>query len=470
MLNNIKQFIRHRNNTTQDLRDHDALGKKNDSRRVHNHHAAEFTPLATKMVNDEASRENVRRERSKKNIERYQIGEKLGEGAFSVVYMALDTQTKKHVAVKVIKKYQLDEKQRLNVMKEVNIMKQLHHPNVVSLVDFIENDEYYYIVQELVGGGEIFNQVVNFTYFSEDLARHVIIQVAEALVYLHEKLGIVHRDLKPENIFYKAIKLVPNSGFHLRKSDNPQTKKDEGKFTINYGGGGIGVVKIGDFGLSKQIQLDVTDLKTPCGTVGYTAPEIVKDQRYSKEVDVWALGCVLYILLCGFPPFFNDNIDELTRAVAKGKFEFLSPWWDEISSDAKNCVSKLLTVDPKERYTIREFMRDPWILEFLNRSEDVISDSNKVDINSAPLNSSYSEMLDDPMDFGHELKRVNNHKELYTPAIIAMKEAMDITNATIRDRESKDFETEVLKKAAPVEFSLQLNESSILARRRKIKA
>lgn len=455
MLGNIKQFIKQRHDGGKTHRTRDAQGKITDV-----HHAADYQPIATQMVEDETNRENSRKERSRKNIERYTIGEKLGEGAFSVVYNALDTHTKKNVAVKVIKKYQLDDKQRVNVLKEVGIMKQLDHPNVVSLVDFIENDEYYYIIQELVSGGEVFNEIVNLTYFSEDLSRHVIVQVAEALVYLHEQLGIVHRDLKPENIFFKPIKMIPSDKITSRRSDNLQTKKDEGKFTINYGGGGIGVVKIGDFGLSKQIQLDVTDLKTPCGTVGYTAPEIIKDQRYSKEVDVWALGCVLYILLCGFPPFFNDNIEELTRSVAKGQFTFLSPWWDEISPGAKHCVSKLLTVDPKERYTIRQFLRDPWIMEFLNRSETP----------ETPLETPYSEQLVDPMEFGVEISRMSQHRELYTPAVIAMKEAMDITNATIRDRETNGFEREVWKKPPPVEFSLQLDDSSILARRRKLKA
>lgn len=102
---------------------------------------------------------------------------------------------------------------------------------------------------------------------------------------------------------------------------------------------------------------------TPCGTVGYTAPEIVKDERYSKSVDMWALGCVLYTLLCGFPPFYDESIEVLTEKVAKGQYTFLSPWWDEISSSAKDLISHLLTVDPDKRYTIREFLAHPWIQE-----------------------------------------------------------------------------------------------------------
>ena len=100
---------------------------------------------------------------------------------------------------------------------------------------------------------------------------------------------------------------------------------------------------------------------TPCGTVGYTAPEIVKDERYSKSVDMWAMGCVLYTLLCGFPPFYDESIQVLTEKVARGQYTFLSPWWDDISKPAQDLVSHLLTVDPEKRYTIVEFLNHPWI-------------------------------------------------------------------------------------------------------------
>lgn len=100
---------------------------------------------------------------------------------------------------------------------------------------------------------------------------------------------------------------------------------------------------------------------TPCGTVGYTAPEIVKDERYSKSVDMWALGCVLYTLLCGFPPFYDESIQVLTEKVARGQYTFLSPWWDDISKSAQDLVSHLLTVDPEKRYDIGQFLNHPWI-------------------------------------------------------------------------------------------------------------
>lgn len=143
------------------------------------------------------------------------------------------------------------------------------------------------------------------------------------------------------------------------KGPEDEDKADEGEFVRGMGSGGIGVIKIADFGLSKVIWDSQT--MTPCGTVGYTAPEIVKDERYSKSVDMWALGCVLYTLLCGFPPFYDESIQTLTEKVARGQYTFLSPWWDDISKSAQDLVSHLLTVDPEKRYDIKQFLAHPWI-------------------------------------------------------------------------------------------------------------
>lgn len=237
-------------------------------------------------------------------------------------------------------------------------MRQLDHPNIVKLVDFSESRQYYYIVLELAPGGELFHQIVRLTYFSEDLSRHVITQVAKALEYLHEDMGVVHRDIKPENILFRPIPFMPSKA-PKPKQPGDEDKVDEGEFIPGVGSGGIGQIKIADFGLSKIVWDKQTN--TPCGTVGYTAPEIVKDERYSKSVDMWALGCVLYTLLCGFPPFYDESIEVLTEKVAKGQFTFLSPWWDDISKSAQDLISHLLTVDPDKRYTIREFLSHPWI-------------------------------------------------------------------------------------------------------------
>ncbi|CAE6395759.1 unnamed protein product [Rhizoctonia solani] len=312
------------------------------------------------------------------SLERYRMIEKMGDGAFSNVFKAVDLQTGKKVAVKVVRKYEMSNSQdgnkhlnekfkkkgqrvteRANILKEVSIMRGLNHQSIVKLLSFSESDEHFFLVLELMGGGELFHQIVKLTYFSEPLARHVILQVAHGIRYLHEERGVVHRDIKPENLLFERIPIVPSKNPVARQYD--EDKEDEGEFIPGVGGGGIGRVKIADFGLSKIVWDEQT--MTPCGTVGYTAPEIVKDERYSKSVDMWALGCVLYTLLCGFPPFYDESINVLTEKVARGYYTFLSPWWDDISASSKDLISHLLCVDPTQRYTIDEFLAHPWCHE-----------------------------------------------------------------------------------------------------------
>ncbi len=165
-------------------------------------------------------------------------------------------------------------------------------------------------------------------------------------------------DIKPENLLFYPVPFIPTRNPKPRSAED-EDKADEGEYIPGVGAGGIGQIKIADFGLSKVVWDSQT--MTPCGTVGYTAPEIVKDERYSKSVDMWALGCVLYTLLCGFPPFYDESIQVLTEKVAQGQYTFLSPWWDDISKSAQDLVSHLLTVDPEKRYTIQQFLNHPWI-------------------------------------------------------------------------------------------------------------
>jgi serine/threonine protein kinase len=418
------------------------------------------TVTSRKEKYDVVSRQIVEEERKQQSrkpqypgLDRFRLGEKMGDGAFSVVYKATEVQTGHDVAIKIIRKQDISAsqvcfhcfyiphlvltEQRSSILKEVAIMRQLNHKNVVTLIDFFESPDHYFIVLELIPGGELFHQIVRLTYFSEDLSRHVIVQVAHAIRYLHEEAGVVHRDIKPENLLFYPSKFVPSKVKQVRKGED-ESKEDEGEFIPGVGAGGIGVVKLADFGLSKIIWDSKT--MTPCGTVGYTAPEIVRDERYSKSVDMWALGCVLYTILCGFPPFYDESIEALTQKVAKGQYTFLSPWWDEISKSAKDLVSHLLTVDPEQRYTIDQFLAHPWITQSNEPTEAavdsplaVVAERSTTPVGPPPTNLPTvpeEELLDAAVDSPRRAEM-----GYASPVIVTLKEVFDVSNAVHRMEE-----------------------------------
>ncbi|KAM9848821.1 calcium/calmodulin-dependent protein kinase type IV-like [Aulostomus maculatus] len=256
----------------------------------------------------------------------YNLSSELGRGATSIVYRCEEKQTQKPYAVKVLKKT-IDKK---IVRTEIGVLLRLSHPNIIQLKEIFETDTDITLVLELVTGGELFDRIVERGYYSERDAAHVIKQILEAVAYLHEN-GVVHRDLKPENLLYADLSL-----------DAP--------------------LKIADFGLSKIIDDQVT-MKTVCGTPGYCAPEILRGNAYGPEVDMWSVGVILYILLCGFEPFFDPRGDQyMYSRILNCDYEFVSPWWDEVSLNAKDLVSKLIVLDPHKRLSVREALQHPWVL------------------------------------------------------------------------------------------------------------
>lgn len=260
----------------------------------------------------------------------YDFKEKLGHGSFATVYKAIRKSDQKQFAVKIIQKTKLSKQELSVVHDEVMIMAKVEHINCVRLFETYETKARLYMIMELLTGGELFDSIVKKGNYSEKAAADVVNTIAVALKYLHEK-GIVHRDLKPANLIYQ----------------NNKSKA---------------LLKITDFGLAKYRDIEKQDLlMTPCGTPGYVAPEVLKGEKYGAEVDIWSLGVILYILLCGFPPFYADTTTGLYTQIKEGRFEFPDPYWTEISTDAKEVVKGLLTVNPKKRWHIKKILGTPWV-------------------------------------------------------------------------------------------------------------
>ncbi|XP_067687448.1 serine/threonine-protein kinase DCLK3-like [Haliotis asinina] len=262
-------------------------------------------------------------------LEKYDLGRTLGDGNFAIVRTSKSKSTGQEFAMKVIDKPKLKGKEHM-VENEIEIMKDCNHHNIVKLYEEFETPDKLYLVMELVKGGDLFDAITQSVKFGEVDSANMVKDLCHALFYLHSR-NIVHRDLKPENLLVH------------RNKDSTIT------------------LKLADFGLA----MDVKELiYTVCGTPTYVAPEILSEIGYGLEVDMWAVGVISYILLCGFPPFRSPdrNQTELFEFIKSGVYEFLSPYWDYISDAAKDMIQHLLVVDKKRRYTAVDVLSHPWIL------------------------------------------------------------------------------------------------------------
>lgn len=279
------------------------------------------------------------RQNSTKNTvtDQYDMQQKLGKGKFAVVKLGVDRETGEKWAVKIVDKTAKDAKMSM-LSREVGILEKIAHPNVIFMREIYDTPDKLYIVLELVTGGELFKQIVDRGSYNEKDAAVIVAQIAEGLRYLHSQ-GIVHRDLKPENLLFSTSE--PDA-----------------------------TIKVADFGLSNIIMDDEAMLKTACGTPTYAAPELLKGKGYGVEVDMWSLGVVVYIMLCGFPPFYHEDVQVLFRLIMAGKFKFPSPYWDDISDTAKNLILGLLTIDVSKRLTAEQVLQHPWVRDPANNKED----------------------------------------------------------------------------------------------------
>ena len=254
----------------------------------------------------------------------------LGSGAFSVVKKAVRKSDGLVVAIKCITRSKLNHHEVENLKREVDIMREFKHPHVIGLIDvFDEERQEIYLVTEFVSGGELFDRIQAKTTYSEAEARVVVHLLLSTLDHLHT-MKVVHRDLKPENVL-------------LRDAGDDTT------------------IKLADFGFAKHVA-DLKGDRTLCGTPDYIAPELLRKQPYGPPVDIWSCGVIVYILLGGYPPFYDDDNPRLFKKIMAGQFQFDAPFWDPISASAKDLISQMLTLDPAQRPSAKELLRHPWIV------------------------------------------------------------------------------------------------------------
>jgi calcium-dependent protein kinase len=264
-------------------------------------------------------------ENSKSISEFYEVTDQIiGRGGFGEVRLAIHLVTKEKRAVKIISVKKCPIKSQHKILKEVNILKKLDHPNIVKLYEYFIEENFILIVMEYVQGGELFDRLAQEHKLSEYTAAGIFKQILSAVNYLHMN-NLVHRDLKPENIVLSGDR-----------------------------------VKLIDFGTTTQLSAS-KHLKSRLGTIYYIAPEVL-NQDYNEKCDVWSCGVILYILLIGFPPFNGENDQEIYKEVLKAKVDFRIHEFRNISVYAKNLIKSMLNIDPKMRISTSAALKSEWLL------------------------------------------------------------------------------------------------------------
>ncbi|XP_077097393.1 calcium/calmodulin-dependent protein kinase (CaM kinase) II beta 1 isoform X9 [Siphateles boraxobius] len=261
----------------------------------------------------------------------YQLYEELGKGAFSVVRRCVKLSTGQEYAAKIINTKKLSARDHQKLEREARICRLLKHSNIVRLHDSISEEGFHYLLFDLVTGGELFEDIVAREYYSEADASHCIHQILDSVHHIHQH-DIVHRDLKPENLLLAS------------KCKNA-------------------AVKLADFGLAIEVQGDQQAWFGFAGTPGYLSPEVLRKEAYGKPVDIWACGVILYILLVGYPPFWDEDQHKLYQQIKAGAYDFPSPEWDTVTPEAKNLINQMLTINPAKRITAQEALKHPWVCQ-----------------------------------------------------------------------------------------------------------
>jgi len=260
--------------------------------------------------------------------EYYEFKERLGTGKFSDVYAAVELQTDFRWAIKIIDKKRLNEAEKEMLRSEIAIMRLLNHPNVVEMKEVFEDKNKMYVVMELIEGGELFDRIRHKKVFSEYMTYHMTKQLLEITKYLHD-VGIIHRDIKPENILLSDESEIPT-------------------------------IKLADFGLSQLTGPNDT-LLIPCGTLGYVAPEVLQQLPYGREVDMWSIGAVTYLMLRGKLPFDHKDKTALMLQTIECAVDVSGPYWAKCTEYVKDFLLQLLAKEPSDRLTCTQALNHPWI-------------------------------------------------------------------------------------------------------------
>ena len=267
---------------------------------------------------------------NKSLFDKYEVKQKIGKGKFGLVKAGINKETKKPVAIKIMAKKNMDKSDMELAKVEIDILKISQHPNIIKLYDVFENENYIYIIMENCSGGDLLSYFEYHEYeLPEPKVCEIIHKLSMAVYYLHS-YGIVHRDLKPENILMTDLSATAD-------------------------------IRLLDFGLSKIIGND-EKCTEPYGTLSFVAPEVLQGKPYDKSVDLWSIGIIAFLLLCGYLPFDDKHSErEIARQTIQDPVPYDNKIWSKISPEAKQFVDGLLQKKPEKRYTIKEVLEHPWI-------------------------------------------------------------------------------------------------------------
>nr|XP_006119309.1 calcium/calmodulin-dependent protein kinase type II subunit delta isoform X20 [Pelodiscus sinensis] len=349
----------------------------------------------------------------------YQLFEELGKGAFSVVRRCVKIPAGQEYAAKIINTKKLSARDHQKLEREARICRLLKHPNIVRLHDSISEEGFHYLVFDLVTGGELFEDIVAREYYSEADASHCIQQILESVNHCHLN-GIVHRDLKPENLLLAS--------------------KSKGA-----------AVKLADFGLAIEVQGEQQAWFGFAGTPGYLSPEVLRKDPYGKPVDMWACGVILYILLVGYPPFWDEDQHRLYQQIKAGAYDFPSPEWDTVTPEAKDLINKMLTINPAKRIIASEALKHPWICQrstvasMMHRQETV--DCLKKFNARRKLKGAILTTMLATRNFSAKslLKKPDGVKKRKSSSSVQMMESTESSNTTIEDEDVKARKQEIIK-------------------------